>query len=287
MVNRINNFEKEKTDVAWSKLMSRLKEDNLLQNHSEKQFDMRVRTTKRVLVAGLSFAAMIAILFVLNISFFRGDKDIAMIEQVNNESSSLVTTLSDGSIVYLAKNGTIAYPKEFSSKTRSVNLKGEAFFEVSKNREKPFIITTPEAIIEVLGTSFSITKNKNVPFTLNVRSGKVKVTDRKTNKTVYVEKGEGVSLSSGNLNTFISEQNPIKDFVKYFRFKDQNLKSIVEALNAISSDKKIELSGAIDERVLTVAFSGENIDEMAKLIGIALNLNIEKKDNIIYLSDKR
>ena len=292
MVNRMNKFEKEKTDVAWGKLMSRLQEDNLLvkQNeyHSNKHNAMSFTKTKKVLVAGLSLAAMIAVLFLLNISFFKNEKNnVAMILEKNNESSSLVTTLSDGSIVYLAKYRTIAYPKVFSNKTRNVNLKGEAFFDVAKNRNKPFIITTPEAIIEVLGTSFSITKNENIPFRLVVRSGKVKVTDRKTNQIVYVEKNEGVSLSSGRLESFISNENPIKNFVKDFRFKDQNLKSIVEALNSISSDGKIELSGNIDNRILTVAFSGENIDEMAKLISLALNLSIEKKNNTIYLSDKQ
>lgn len=288
MVNRMNDFEKEKTDSAWRKVKARLQAEELLECTSQENHTPNYSITKRSLAVGLSIAAMIAIMFVMNNLFFADGKDsnIAMLEQVNSQESSLVTTLADGSIVYLGKDGKLEYPEEFLSDTRNVNLKGDAFFEVAKNRKKPFIITTPDVTIEVLGTSFSITKSDKFPFMLNVRSGKVKVVDRKTNEVVYVEKGESVSLSSGHLTSFVSKENPMKAFVKEFRFKDQSLKVIVGVLNSLSADDKIELEGDIDSRKLTVAFSGEQIDQMAKLIGIALDLNIDKNNNTIYLSDK-
>ena len=77
----------------------------------------------------------------------------------NNEASTtLVTTLEDGSIVYLADNSQLSYPEHFQREKREVSLLGNALFDVSGNKERPFLIETEQARIEVLGTSFNIKK---------------------------------------------------------------------------------------------------------------------------------
>jgi hypothetical protein len=64
--------------------------------------------------------------------------------------------LSDGTIVWLNSDSEIEYPIGFTEEKRKVILRGEAYFEVSKDKEKPFIVSTPEMDIEVLGTEFNI-----------------------------------------------------------------------------------------------------------------------------------
>ena len=54
----------------------------------------------------------------------------------------LVTTLEDGSVVYLAQESTLQYPEHFTTDKREVNLQGEAFFDVAKNHEQTFLIET-------------------------------------------------------------------------------------------------------------------------------------------------
>ncbi len=63
-------------------------------------------------------------------------------------------TLPDGSIVWLNSGSTFSFPAEFQ-KTRSVNLVGEAFFEVEKD-SKPFIVSTEYGDVKVKGTSFNV-----------------------------------------------------------------------------------------------------------------------------------
>ncbi|HAH52641.1 MAG TPA: hypothetical protein DCL80_15835, partial [Balneola sp.] len=65
-------------------------------------------------------------------------------------------TLSDGTKVYINSDSKIIIPKVFKSNKREVFLEGEAFFEVAKNPNKPFLIRTKGAIVEVLGTSFAV-----------------------------------------------------------------------------------------------------------------------------------
>jgi len=71
-------------------------------------------------------------------------------------------TLSDGTHVLLNAASTLTYPAEFGSEnTREVTLDGEAYFEVTKDPEKPFIVATTKQRIEVLGTSFNINAYDN------------------------------------------------------------------------------------------------------------------------------
>ncbi|WP_074243221.1 FecR family protein [Chitinophaga niabensis] len=64
--------------------------------------------------------------------------------------------LSDGTKVWLNANSSIRFPATFNGDTRSVSIKGEAYFEVAKNKAKPFLVTAKEATIRVLGTHFNI-----------------------------------------------------------------------------------------------------------------------------------
>ena len=65
-------------------------------------------------------------------------------------------TLADGTKVWLNGNSELTYPATFEADHRTVQLTGEAFFDVTKNPTKPFIITTNKAKVTVLGTSFNV-----------------------------------------------------------------------------------------------------------------------------------
>ncbi|MFA8435078.1 MAG: FecR domain-containing protein [Marinifilaceae bacterium] len=64
--------------------------------------------------------------------------------------------LSDGTKVYLNSMSSLKFPVRFSGKTRDVILKGEAYFEVSKDAKHPFVVNVAETKVEVLGTSFNV-----------------------------------------------------------------------------------------------------------------------------------
>lgn len=65
-------------------------------------------------------------------------------------------TLSDGTKVWLNSGSSLTYPEVFAGTERKVVLSGEAYFEVSKNEQQPFIVHTNRADVHVLGTHFNI-----------------------------------------------------------------------------------------------------------------------------------
>ena len=69
--------------------------------------------------------------------------------------------LPDGSKVWLNSGSSLKYDKQFGKELREVVLSGEAFFDVVRNAEKPFIIHTTNMDIKVLGTRFNVKSYAN------------------------------------------------------------------------------------------------------------------------------
>lgn len=115
-------------------------------------------------------------------SFFASDSlHIASGPEINEFTNTTpvpdVIILPDSSRVTLQPNGTIRYNnKTFSGATRNVQLVGEAFFEVTRDTERPFLVYSNGLITKVLGTSFNIKARKGSDnVTVMVRTGKVSV----------------------------------------------------------------------------------------------------------------
>ncbi|NDV65408.1 FecR family protein [Bacteroides sp. 224] len=85
--------------------------------------------------------------------------------------------LSDGTTVWLNSDTEITYPVKFTGKERLVMIKGEAFFDVQKNPDQPFIVKTQEDIcVKVLGTQFNISAYEtDASITTTVNTGKVEM----------------------------------------------------------------------------------------------------------------
>lgn len=81
---------------------------------------------------------------------------LTMVEVNNPYGKRTQIELPDGTTVMLNAGTQIIYPKKFNRNQRLVTLSGEAFFDVKKNPDKPFIIKTGELSVEVLGTTFNL-----------------------------------------------------------------------------------------------------------------------------------
>ena len=96
------------------------------------------------------------------------------------------TVLPDGSKVWLNASSKIVYHNSLWSSDRQIDLSGEAYFEVSKNKEKPFIVKTTKGDVEVLGTKFYISAYATTDvFETSLIEGKVKVHTAYEDMTLY------------------------------------------------------------------------------------------------------
>lgn len=111
-----------------------------------------------------------------NISFENITSTEDKVTHINNGKKPIVFELADGSKITLEPNSELRYGNEFGEQKREVFLTGEAFFEVTKDSQRPFLIYTGKLVTKVVGTSFRIKAyEKDDDISVSVRTGKVTV----------------------------------------------------------------------------------------------------------------
>ena len=102
-------------------------------------------------------------------------------------------TLPDGSRVWLNKNATISYPKDFEGDTREVKLAGEALFRVVRNSAKPFIVSSGNVSAKVLGTVFDFkTQCKGNTEEVTLLEGRLEVAEKAGRNKVTIRPNQKI-----------------------------------------------------------------------------------------------
>lgn len=273
------------TDQAWNKLYSRLEEDGLLADADKPKQRIFHMTPLKWVAAVAVISICIAFAFIGRQSKESYTTDMLTLNN-DKDASTLVSTLEDGSMIYLSGSASLEYPTHFADNKREVALSGDAYFDISKDWEKPFIINTEKATIQVLGTAFNI-KDKD-PFSISVKHGEVKVTEKENGKFVFVKAGETAMLKAGNLYTM--QTSDVEQFSRYFNsihFKDQRLEDIARVLNTYSDSTHIEVAPQVKDRLITMSFSDETKSDIVKYICMALNIEFIQQQNTIFITNKK
>ncbi|MDB5126853.1 FecR family protein [Mucilaginibacter sp.] len=183
-------------------------------------------------------------------------------------------TLPDGSNVWLNAASSIKYPSRFNGNERHVELHGEAYFEIFKNKNIPFTVTAENIAIKVLGTHFNVMAYKNEPaINTTLLEGSVSLSAK--NSHALLSPGEQAVLSMGAEKIQVSNVN-VDDAVAwkngYFSFRKTNIRT---AMNKIARwyNVDVEYRGNVNNKVLGGTVSrAENITELLnylELTGIA------------------
>jgi len=182
--------------------------NSINQRITAKQEERELRTKKRF---NFKYAAIWTTLVITALSvylimhFSKPDQQVfAFIERSNPNGQRSKIILSDSSVVYLGAGSRLKYPETFSAAKREISLYGEAFFEVTKNPKKPFIIHTGNVSTQVLGTSFKIEAFNGKALTVEVATGKVRVNRIKGNSIeslAILTPGQRVVYFRGKANT--------------------------------------------------------------------------------------
>lgn len=162
---------------------------------------------------------------------------VAMVEKTNPRGLRSKVTLPDSSVVYLGAGSSIRFPAQFETKKRTLMLTGEAFFEISKNPDRPFIIHTGEIQTTVLGTSFKITAFKGDPLSVEVATGKVRISKKessnRTAELALLVPGEGIKWDgkSGKIEAIHTDISAVKNWaIGEISFKNRSLAQIAAEL---------------------------------------------------------
>lgn len=274
------------TESAWESLQSRIaKPDVTFFGGSEKI--KKIVPSRNIISYLIRIAAVIVVAVALYTIYYNLIRQPEMIE-IMTENRVRETKLPDESAITLNENSTITYPERFGKGQREVELDGEAFFEIKRDVNKPFVIHVPDAVIEVLGTSFNVRAIETEPeVTVTVQNGKVMLTDREDIAYVVLEAHEKGILNreTGHIEKYVStDESELFWKTRTLIFRETQLSMVFETLEKVYNVKINVKNDALKECLLTAKFQDQDIDEILANIAINFELEVLKEDSAFEIS---
>ena len=160
-------------------------------------------------------------------------------------------SLNDGSVVWLNSDSRLEYPEKFAKGERRVRVTGEAFFDVTRDTVRPFVVETVRQLVTVLGTKFNVSAYPSEPELTTLASGKVKVIPVHGAEAVVLSPGEQSVLGVG-VDSLRVCQVKVSDVVSW---KD----GMISIENMALSEILKVVSRAYDVDFVTESLPGEDI----------------------------
>jgi transmembrane sensor len=230
-------------------------------------------------------AAAIAVvcLSILSLAYFLTDRLSTTAVTVVTTDTPKADTLPDGSLIVLNKNSSIRYHSKLKGAKRKVDLKGEAFFTVTPDKQKPFEISVNDITVTVVGTSFNI-KDIEGKTQVIVETGIVRVS--KNNISVELRPGESIITESAK-SVFEKEKTTDKLY-QYYRSKEfvcdnTPLWKLVEVLNEAYNVNIIIERAELRSLPLTTTFYNESLEKILTVIAETFEITVERKGGQIIL----
>lgn len=240
-----------------------------------------------------SIAASIALLIVSSFLYkiHTEPRPLAYMEITSMAGSKTRVLLPDSTTVWLNGNSYIRYPEVFDKNTRQIELIGEALFDVTENKEKPFIVNLEGMRVQVLGTEFNILADAN--------SGVIETTLIEGSVALYNEKNSTATadrvLVPGEQALFNKESGSIEvrpvrtsSYTSWvtgdFFFEKITFGEILGVLERSFNVKFHLKNESIKEVFLTAQFTHkESLEEILSILQISMRYKFEIKNRDVYI----
>ncbi|MBE9666836.1 DUF4974 domain-containing protein [Mucilaginibacter boryungensis] len=193
-------------------------------------------------------------------------------------------TLQDGTQVWLNAGSSLRYPTAFTGNERNVELSGEAYFEVAKNKDKPFIVSVHTASnipmnVKVLGTHFNIMAYADEDYNATtLLEGSVKVDYGAENALLTPGRQAMLIKASGKLKTKIADTEQVIAWKNgYFLFDNDKIESIMRKISRWY-DVEVAYKGDVSRKAIGGSVSRfKNVSEVLKMLELtgAVHFKIE------------
>lgn len=243
----------------------------------------------------MKYAAMIAVILVIGGGsgywLYQNGNNQHMMVAVANEGIVKEIILLDGTKVWLNNSATLKYPREFSEKERNVYLDGEAYFEVTKNRHKPFTVQSDAMRVRVLGTTFNFKCDKNYRIAeVTLIEGEIEVKGNKEEGQIILAPGQRAELNKNNGRLTVKQVDAKMDAVWHdnlIPFQKADIFTISKALERFY-DIKIILSPDMraDKTYSGVLKKKSTIESVLKSLQNSISIDYKIVGNNIFISPK-
>lgn len=269
------------TDAAWNKVRKKIAEERghvvpLYKNRSFFNQPLRI-AAGIIILLGVAYAA------------YQWTAPAFQTLALVSGQATKTDTLPDGSTAFLNKRSELTYEFNPRKKIRKVVLKGEAYFSVKHEAEKPFIIEAEDILVRDIGTEFNLKAYPDKDtIEIIVMHGEVQF---------YTKNDEGLNLQAGEKAIYTKsskkfyriekpDTNALAYKTKVFSFNNTDLKSVVNLLNEVYNSKIKLANEKLFNCRLTANFKEDNASIIAEVIAETMGLTITRKDDQIILDGK-
>jgi len=268
------NFNlKADTNSEWQKLQQRI-------GHSEAKVVQMKPRFKLFRIAAI-FALLLVTGWLVKTQFLNGSSNAVASEYAVLKGETKMVELLDGTKVHLNADSKLAVLNDFNEAERRVKLTGEAFFEVAKNKEVPFLIETGDVTTRVVGTAFNLTaypdKNK---VEINVTEGIVEFSDKDEKVRLTAQKAANFDTKTGKILQIPFQQSELAWQEGGLVFKNESFASILKDLER-KYDVTIEDKSGSESRMLTETVeANETVQSVLNRLALSANLTLVQKDKV-------
>lgn len=266
-----SNYQPD-VDAAWQALQAKIKqgENNVIAFAPKKKY------------LSIKFAAAAVLLLMLAVISYNTFSPQPTTWTASNEPLNI--TLPDNSIVVLNRNATLALQKNFNKENRTITLEGEAFFDITPNKSKPFKINANDVEVTVLGTSFNV-KTTAAQTEVLVETGLVQV--RKNKEAIQLKPEEKATFVKGKKAPILALID--NDLHQYYRTKLFNCNNtpLIEFTNILSEVYNTPITihnHRLMQLPLTAKFRvTDSLESILEKVATTLNAQVEKSGNTYIL----
>ncbi|MDY9919050.1 MAG: FecR domain-containing protein [Proteiniphilum sp.] len=302
LIHRIENDGQLKAEfirlqnlTAVSQLSSRPTDRNEGKSHFKaftNQIERNIR--RKFFISFAKYAAIALILITATVWTTLHLSDIVIDSTMNTlyvpAGQRAQITLQDGTEVWLNAQSTLVYPSHFSKKSRTVEITGEAFFDVAQEKKRPFIVSTQHINMEVLGTQFNVYSYPDAGYIQTALvEGSLRICEKQNGKNaILLAPNEQMTLKESKMSiTPISNPDHLLWRKGIYSFDNERLIDIIKKLE-LYYDVTIKVE---DPEIFNVRYTGkfrqrDGIDEILHLIQKIQPFKIERDrdNNIITLT---
>jgi transmembrane sensor len=251
------------TDAALAKVKGRV---------AQNAGPTKIRSLNLSWLVGM--AAAVALLVV---GWLRFSTPLNTDNQIVTTDTFLRDTLNDGSAITLNNHSALIITGNFGKKERRVRLTGDAFFQVQKDAQKPFIVEAGKVEITVVGTAFHVNTVRDST-TVTVTEGKVRV--QNAGQTLFLVAGQAARFvaNTGNLVLLENPDLNVGAFAhKQFLFQNMALSQVLAKIETAYQVQCILQNTALAQCPLTARFDQKSLSEITAILQDTYGFEIENQ----------
>ena len=262
--NAMKSYKRVNTQSAWVQLNSKIS-------------DKKLKSYIPVAIAA-SLILLFAAIFML--------KNTSEITYSTGEMASHII-LDDGSEIILEPHGEIKVSKDYNKVNRAIELKGDAYFDISKDKDLPFTITSEKCDISVLGTKFFVEQSDN-SLIIDLIEGNVLIEDKNGNMGSLKEKERAVIAKNIKIES-VEDQQIEERADKDIFFDNVSVKDAISEFNRIYKKDIVILdqgSLSLNDTTLHVKVKNGSVKEFLDIMKILFDVDIIDSKGQFIVSTK-